>query len=118
MLGNDLVHFRDRQKARVDDHAVAAQVQQELNSGLFFFGGVLAVRQDQLAAVLFHDARRLEHQLAEIVAAVQRVGDHQPDGLGGFGGEVARQQIGPIAGLGDGFLYPFALLRAHIAAAG
>ncbi|SQI30703.1 Uncharacterised protein [Serratia plymuthica] len=118
MLGDDLVHLRDREKTRVDDHPVAAQIQQELNGGLFFFCGVLAVRQDQLTAVFFHDAGGLRHQLAEVVTAVQRVGDHQPDGLSGFRRQIACQQVGPITRLGDGFIHQLALLRADIAAAG
>ena len=117
-LANDVVDVVNAEKARIEDDGVAAQIEQKLNRLALFAGAVFTVHQNQLAAIFFQLFRCAREDLAEVAAAVERVGDHHPDALGGIGREIARQQIGPVAGGVDGLEHLFARLFAHIPFAG
>lgn len=57
---------------------------------------------DQLTPLLFRHPRGVKQQLAKVDPMVQGVCHHQPQGLGAFGRQVSRQQIGAIPALFDG----------------
>ncbi|MOA16778.1 hypothetical protein D3C78_1370080 [compost metagenome] len=117
MLLDDLVHLLDAQKARVDDDAVTAQVQQILDGLTLLLGAVLAIGQDQLATAILGHPRRMGEQLAEIDAVIQGVGHHQSQGLGILGRQLPGQQIGAITALLDGLEHPIPGLLAGVAIA-
>ena len=111
---NDLVQRFHAQKTRVDDHRVAAHVEQILDRLALLFGAVLAVRQDQLTPLLFRHPRGVKQQLAKVDPMVQGVCHHQPQGLGAFGRQVSRQQIGAIPAFFDGLKHAVFRLLADV----
>ncbi len=113
-----LVHLIHGQKTRIDDHPIAAQIQQILDRRALLFGAVFAVRQEQLTALLLKNPRRVQQQFAEVAAGIQGVGHHQAQGLGAFSRQVARQQIRAVAALFNGLKHPIFVLLADVAVAG
>ena len=111
---NDLVQRFHAQKTRIDDYRVAAHVEQVLDRLALLFGAVLAVRQDQLTPLLFRHPRGVKQQLAKVDPMVQGVRHHQPQGLGAFGRQVSRQQIGAIPALFDGLKHAVFRLLADV----
>ncbi|EPO93083.1 hypothetical protein J047_06003 [Klebsiella pneumoniae 160_1080] len=114
---NDLVHLIDGEKARVDDDRIAAQIQQVLDRLPLLLRAVLAVGQDQLPPFILRHPRHVIQQFAKIDAVVQGIGHHQAEGLRGFGRQVARQQIRPVAALRHRLKHPVFGLLADIAVA-
>ena len=117
VLLDELVNLLDAEKTRVDDDAVTAGVEQVLDGLSLLLGAVLAIGQDQLAAPIFGQPRRVGKQLAEIDAVIEGVGHHQAQSLGVFGGQLPGQQVGAIAALLYGLEHPIPGLLTGIAIA-
>ena len=114
-LLDDRIHLIHAQKTRIDDHRVAAHIQQILDRLALLIGAVLAVREDQLSPFLFGHARGVKQQFAKVDAVIKGVRHHQAQRLGAFGRQVARQQIRAIAALFNGLKHPVFGLLADVA---
>ena len=120
MIFDNLIHLINAEKARIDNNRIAAQIEQILNRLALLLRAVLAVGEDQLPPFVFGHPRHVVKQFAEIDAVIKGVGHHQPEGLGLFRRQVARQQIRPVAAFGHrledaifGLLADIAVPRQH-----
>ena len=114
-LLDDLIHLFHAQEARIDNHRVAAHIEQVLDRLALFIRAVLAVREDQLPPLFFRHARGVKQQFAKVDAVIEGVRHHQSQRLGTFGCQVSRQQIRAIAALFNGLKHPVFGLLADVA---